>query len=94
MWHSLKKTLDNRVKGRVCHGSYPGPNTVLSKEEEDGLVSYVLYIADTGFPLTKMMVLPFAWGIAMKFEKLIDFQGVIQVRSGSQSLRLSIRCWP
>ena len=53
----LRRTLDDRIKGRVCHGTSPGPSTVLSYDEEASLVSYVLYMADGGFPLTRRMVI-------------------------------------
>ena len=61
-----RRTLDDRVKGRVVHGSLPGPSTVLTKEEEDALVSYLIYMAERGFPLTMKMVLAFAWAIALR----------------------------
>ena len=35
-----RKTLDDRVKGRVERGSNPGPNTALTAEEEKALVAY------------------------------------------------------
>ena len=41
----------DRIKKKVEHGSRPGPSTVLTKEEEDGLVSYLVYMAQQGFPL-------------------------------------------
>ena len=68
-----RRTLDDRMKGRVRHGTCPGPSTALSKEEEDSLVSYVLYMADRGFPLTKRMILAFAWAIAIKMGKASRF---------------------
>ena len=64
-----RRTLDDRVKGRVRHGTSSGPSTVLTKQEEDSLVSYVLYMADRGFPLTMRMVLAFAWAIAIRTGK-------------------------
>ncbi len=33
-----RKTLEDSVKGRVQHGSNPGPKTVLTKVKEDSLV--------------------------------------------------------
>jgi len=51
-----RKTLDDRIKGRVKHGSNPGITTVLSSTEEDGLGSYFTYMAERGFPLTCTMV--------------------------------------
>ena len=64
-----RKTLDDRVKGRVRHGSKPGVSTVPSSTEEDTLESYLIYMADRGFPLTRTMVKAFAWSVAKKFGK-------------------------
>ena len=61
-----RRTLDDRVKGRVAHGSRSGPRTVLTKEEEDALMAYLTYMAERGFPLTKKMVCAFAWAIAIR----------------------------
>ena len=61
-----RRTLDDRIKGRVEHGALPGPSTALSKEEEDFLVNYLLYMAKRGFPLTRRMVMAFAWAIAIR----------------------------
>ena len=56
------KTLDGRMKAFVQHG----PKTVLSAEEEEALVQYLLYMAKRGFPLTRKMVMAFAWAIAKR----------------------------
>lgn len=61
-----RRTLEDRIKGRVEHGKSPGPSTVLTKEEEDALVSYLIYMAKQGFPLTPKMTTAFAWAIALK----------------------------
>ncbi len=63
-FHVPRKTVDNRIKGYVEHGSKPGRNPVLSAVEEDALVVYPLYMADRGFPLTRTMVKAFAWALA------------------------------
>ena len=42
---------------------------VLTKEEEDALVSYLLYMAERGFPLTPKMCMAFAWAIAIRAGK-------------------------
>ena len=44
-FHVPRKTLDNRIKGRVAYGSKPGRNPVLSAVEEDALVVYLLCMA-------------------------------------------------
>ena len=44
-----RKTLEDRVKGRVKHGTAPGPKTVLTAAEEDALVAYLVHMAECGF---------------------------------------------
>ena len=61
-----RKTLDDRVKGRVEHGTKPGRSTVLTEQEEKALCSYLIYMAERGFPLTRRMVMAFAWAIALR----------------------------
>lgn len=65
--HSVpRKTLDDRIKGRVTHGSNPGPSTVLTAREEEALASYLLYMAERGFPLTSSMARAFAWAVSLR----------------------------
>ena len=61
-----RKTLDDRIKGRVTHCSKPGVSTALTSIEEESLVSYLIYMANRGFPLTGTMVKAFAWSIAKR----------------------------
>ena len=61
-----RKTLDDRIRGRVRHGAKPGPSTILSLDEEKALTSYLVYMAQRGFPLTRTMVKAFAWAIAKR----------------------------
>ena len=61
-----RKTLDDRIKGLVKHGSKPGPSTILSAEEEQALEAYLFYMADHGYPLTKTMAKVYAWAIAKR----------------------------
>ena len=37
LYNVPRKTLDDRVKNRVVHGTKPGRGTVLTSEEEEGL---------------------------------------------------------
>ena len=54
-----RKTLDDRIKGKVVHDTNPGPCTALSYEEEKSLTEYLVYMANSGFPLTRTMVRAF-----------------------------------
>ncbi len=56
----FRKTLDDRIKDRVSHANKPGPSTVLSASQEAALESYLLYMADHGFSLTRTMVKAYA----------------------------------
>ncbi len=68
-----RKTLDDRVKGRVCHGSKSGPATVFTSAEEDILCNYLIYVAERGFPLTRRMVMAYAWSLAKKLGRADRF---------------------
>ena len=61
-----RKTWDDRMKGHVKHGTNPGPRTVLTPEQEEALVSYLFYMADHGYPLTRTMVKAYGWAIAKR----------------------------
>ena len=65
-----RKSLENRVKKRVAHGTKSGPSRVLSDEEEGGLVEYIKYMARGGFP---MIICAYAWAIAKKSGKSSHF---------------------
>ena len=63
--HVPRKTFDNHIKGRVEHGTNPGPSTVLTAEEEGALGSYLLFMAEHGFPLTSNTAKGFVWVVAV-----------------------------
>ena len=54
-----RKTLDKCVKGCVQHGAKPSPGTALTVKD-GALASYLLYMAERGFPLTTNMARAFA----------------------------------
>ena len=68
-----RKTLEDRVKGRVKHGTSPGLKTILTATEEDALVAYLVYMAERGFPLTHMMTKASAWSITKRSGKADRF---------------------
>ena len=61
-----RKTLDDRVKGRVTHGGKPGPSTALTAEEETASVFYLLYMAEKELPLTVKMAQALAWAVSFQ----------------------------
>ena len=48
-----RKTLDDRIKGKVRHGTKLRVTTVLSMAKEESLANYLVYMAERGFPLTR-----------------------------------------
>ena len=65
-FHVPRETLDDRVRGRVRHGTNPGPCTALIVKEESALASYLLYMAERGFLLTTNMARAFAWAVLLR----------------------------
>ena len=72
-----RKTLDDRIKDRVKHGSKPGVCTALTFVQEKSLVHYLLYMAERGFTLTRTMVKAFAWAIAKRSGSASRFKDVL-----------------
>ena len=50
------ETLRRRVTGKVDMECRPGPPTVLTQEEEDAIVRYLIEMADMGYGLTREVV--------------------------------------
>ena len=55
-----RRTLEDRVKGKVEYGKNLGPPTVLIKERKRMLVAYLIHTAKQGFSLTPKMTTAFA----------------------------------
>ncbi|XP_053382064.1 uncharacterized protein LOC123532137 [Mercenaria mercenaria] len=53
-YHVPKSTLNDRIRGRF-KTTVQGPERQITAEEETGLVQYLLYMANQGFPLTRQM---------------------------------------
>lgn len=58
-----RKSLTDRLQGRVKINCRMGPPTALSDEQEKTLCHYMEYMADQGFPLTVSHILTYAWCI-------------------------------
>lgn len=66
-----KSTLYDRVRGRVQHGTKPGPTAYLRVEEEDELAKFLIRCAEIGYPHTINQVL----GLV---QQMLDFKGIKQ----------------
>ena len=60
------ETLRRRVAGKVTLDCRPGPDTILTHEEEDVLAHYVLKMADMGYGLGREDVMRVAFQIVQK----------------------------
>jgi len=63
------ETIRRRVNGSVRMGCKPGPTAVLTDEEEDRLVSYLISMADMGYGIKRDTVMEMAFMIAEKTHK-------------------------
>ena len=52
-----RTTLKDRLSGRVKHGTKPGPNPYLTKEEETELVDFLIVSSSIGYGKTKREVI-------------------------------------
>ena len=48
-----RKTLDDRIGGKVALGKKLGHTTILTSAEEESLIQYLLYMGERGYPLEK-----------------------------------------
>lgn len=66
--HVPRKTLDDRVKGRIPLNAQHGGKTALTPTEELSLENYIKYMAERAFPLTVDQVKAMAHAISKKVE--------------------------
>lgn len=59
-----RSSLNDRIQGRVVHGTLPGPKPYLCEDEEKELSSYLISAADVGLGKTRSEVLRIAEGVA------------------------------
>ena len=52
----LRTTLDDRISGRVKHGTKPGPVPYLNQEEEKDLVDFLEVVSSVGYGKTRKQV--------------------------------------
>ena len=71
------ETLRRRVTGKVSMDCRPGPDTVLTEEEEGALMQYCLKMADMGFGLGREDVMCTAYLIAEKSGRKHPFKSEI-----------------
>ena len=67
------EALRRRTTGKVELGCKPGPSTVLTKEEEDRLNTYLIQMAEMGFGLTSEDVMQMAYVIVDKSRRTHPF---------------------
>ena len=68
------ETLRRRVTGKVDIDCCPGPPTVLTKEEEETIVCYLIQMADMGYGLTREAVMHMVYIIVEKCKRPHPFK--------------------
>ena len=68
------ETLRRRTTGVVEMDCKPGPKTVLTKEEEDRLMNYLIQMADMGYGLSREDVMFMAYAIVERSGRKHPFQ--------------------
>lgn len=68
------ETLRRRVNGTVAIDCRPGPNTVLTEEEETKLADYLFQMSEMGYVLTREGVMGLAYSIVKKSKRPHPFQ--------------------
>ena len=68
------ETLRRRVVGSVGLDCRPGPQTLLTREEEAQLMEYCVIMADMGFGLTREGVMAMAYAIVEKTRRSHSFK--------------------
>ena len=64
LYHVPRSTLHERISGRVKHGVKPGPSALLTLEEEEELVGFLIKCARIGYPHTRKQVMALVQSIA------------------------------
>lgn len=67
-----RKTLADRIAG--THSNSRGKPKTLTDEEEIALVNYITYMDSQCFPLTIIQIRAFAWEIAVRSGRKIQFK--------------------
>ena len=52
-----RSTLQDRISGKVQHGTRPGPNPYLNKLEEGNLVEFLEFVSLVGYGKTRKQVM-------------------------------------
>lgn len=89
-----RSTLKDRLKGRVVHGTKPGPRPYLDSTEERELVDYLFDAAKTGHGKTRQQIKGIAENVAKKkgILKSESISNRLWKRFSSRQPKLALRC--
>ena len=59
-----RSTLQDRINGRVIHGTNPGPQPYLAPAEEQELSQFLVDVAEAGYGKTRSQVITIAQNVA------------------------------
>ena len=61
-----KSTLGDGIKGQIVDGTRNGPETLLSKEDEERLAAYLIDVSKKGYGKSKEIIIFMATQMAVK----------------------------
>ena len=82
--------IDPRVNGTVAISFKPGPSTVLTKDEEECLVKYIIEMSDRGFGLNREDIMRLAFTIAEQSGRSHPFHDGMAGRGWLDAFRITI----
>ena len=96
-----RSTLNDRVSGRVVHGTKPGPRPYLSPHEESNLSEFLQAVGQVGYPKTRREVKGIAESVAREkgvlkksrisdgwFRKFMERQPQLSLRKGDATAKV------
>ena len=69
MYEIPRSTLDDHVTGQVEHGALPGLSPYLTREEEEQLVTFLIYCAAIGYPFIQYQII-------VIFQEILEGKGI------------------
>ena len=69
-----RSTLDDKIRGRSSVECSKGPSTILTSAEEEHLKRWIIFMADSGFPITKAQLLDSVSLLVKKMKRDNPFQ--------------------
>jgi len=98
-----RTTLQDRIAGRVIHGTKPGPSPYLNKEEESELAQFVVEVSEIGYGKTRKQIKGMVEKVANEkgilknkaisdgwFRRFLERQPQLRLRKGDRTAQVRL----